>query len=267
MENIILYALLIVGWLSASLFILLYRRTKNKCNEFCEGKKKLEALLTKEQQENLDKEKKLQNLLHIEGRFYKILPALVEERKQKIDELLIHYALQCNLLHPLYVAQKNEIRSQIIKMEELIEDIGFNELFEQIKLQLIELKKNAYKFESEQLFAFLMMFLESINKEDDREKIELNSEGLKKIEQFYQNYIEEIKACEFKGKTELVELKKKLLVLLLCYKEFKILHLYYIIWGKNIENNADTETHKKQIENYKPEVLEKTKFVKEKYCN
>ncbi|MCL2291354.1 MAG: hypothetical protein FWC34_11745 [Bacteroidetes bacterium] len=267
MENIILYILLIAGWLFTLFLIFFYRKIKIECNELNEAKKRLEAMLTKEQQENLNKEEKLQSLAHIESRFYKILPALVEERKQKIDELLTDFTLQCNLLNPLYVAQKNEIHAQIIKIEELMEDVGFNELFEQIKHQLIELKKTTYKLECEQLFTSTMAFLDSIDKDDEREKKEPDGEGIKKIEQFYQNYIEEIAACEFKGKSELIELKKKLLVLLLCYKEFKILHLYYILWGKNIEKSADAETHKKQIENYKPEALEKTKPVKEKYCN
>ena len=271
MENNIPYILLIASWLFIFFLIFFYRRkiyrVEKECNKLSEAKKRLEMMLTKEQQENLDKEEKLQNLIAIESRFYKILPVLVEERRQKIDELLTHSTLQCNLLDPLYVARKNEIYTQIIKVEELMEDVGFNELFEQITQQLIELKKTTYKLESEQLFASTMSFLNSIDKEDEREKKNPDKEGIKKIEQFYQNYIEEIAACEFKGKPELVKLKKKLLVLLLCYKEFKILHLYYLLWGKNIEKSADAETHKKQIENYKPEVLEKTKPVKEKYCN
>jgi hypothetical protein len=271
MENKTLYILLITSWLFALLLVFFYRRriyqVRKERNELNEAKEQLEAMLTKEQRENLDKEEKLQNLISIESRFYKILPALVEERKQKIDELLTHFALQCNLLNPLYVAQKNEIYAQIIKIEKLMEDVGFNELFEQIKHQLIELKKTTYKLECEQLFTSTMTFLDSIDKDDERESKDSDKEGVKKIEQFYQNYIEEIATCEFKGKLELIELKKKLLVLLLCYKEFKILHLYYILWGKNIEKNADAETHKKQIENYKPEALERTKFVKEKYCN
>ena len=269
METKILYILLIVSWLFILLLIFFYRRKTIERNKLNKTKKELEILLAKEQHENLDKEEKLQSLSLeksvVESRFYKILPALVEERKQKIDELLTHYALQCNLLDPLYVAQKNEIYAQIIQIEVLMEDVGFNELFEQIKQQLTELKKRTYKLESEQLLAFTLAFLDSIDKENEREKKEPDKEEIKKIEQFYQNYIDEIEACEFKGKPELVELKKKLLVLLLCYKEFKILHLYYVIWGKNIEKSADAETHKKQIENYKPEVLEKTKPVKEKY--
>jgi hypothetical protein len=264
MENKTLFILLIVSWLLVLLLIFLYRRKIYQI-------KGLETRLAKEQRESLGKEEKLQHLVQekasIEGRFYKILPALVEERKQKIDELLTDFTLQCNLLNPLYVAQKNEVYAQIIRIEEFMEDIGFNELFEQIKQQLIELKKTTYKLECEQLFVSTMSFLDSIDKDDEKEKKDPDSEGIKKVDQFYQNYIEEISACEFKGKPELVELKKKLLVLLLCYKEFKILHLYYILWGKNIEKSADAETHKKQIENYKPEALEKTKPVREKYCN
>jgi len=271
MENQTLYILLILSCLLILLLLFFFRKKNERVKELLKVNSRLEAMLAKEQCENLDKEEKLQNLSHekisIENRFYKILPALVEERKQKIDELLTHYSLQCNLINPYYIAQKNEIYAQIIKIEELMEDVGFNELFKQITQQLIDLKKTTYKLENEQLFTSIMKFLDSIDKEDEREKREPDGIEIKKIELFYQNYIEEIAACEFKGKPELVELKKKLLVLLLCYKEFKILHLYYVLFGKNIEKSADTETHKKQIENYKPEVLEKTKPVKEKYFN
>jgi len=269
MENNTLYILLVASWLLVLFLTFVVYRIKKEKQALTEIRKNLEALLVKGQYENLNKDEKLLSLAQektsIENRFYKILPALVEERKQKIDQLLTHYALQCNLLNPLYVAQKNEIYAQIIKIEELMEDVGFHELFEEITQQLTELKKTTYKLESEQLFTSTMMFLDSIDKEDEKEKKEPDSEGFKKMEQFYQNYIQEIADCEFKGKPELVELKKKLLVLLLCYKEFKILHLYYVLWGKNIEKSADAETHKKQIENYKPEALEKTKPVKEKY--
>jgi len=275
MENKTLYILLTVSWLIV-LFLIWrsqrkIKRIKTERNKLSVENKKLETLLTQEQWENLDKEKKLKSLEHekqsIENRFYKVLSALTEERKQKMDELLTHFALQCNLLDPYFIAQKNEIYMQIIKLEALMGDVGFPELFEEIKYQLIDLKKSAYKLECEQLLATIMAFLDSIHKNDEQEKKYPDKELIKKKEKFYQNYIEEISACEFKGKPELVALKKKLLVLMLCYKEFKILHLYYVIFGKNIEKNADAETHKKQIENYKPEALEKTKPVKAKYCN
>ena len=246
-------------------------RIKTERNKLTAENKKLEVLWAQEQQENLNKEKKLKSLEHekqsIENRFYKVLSALTEERKQKMDELLTHYALQCNLLDPYFIAQKNEIYMQIIKLEALMGDVGFPELFEEIKYQLIDLKKTTYKLESEQILSAIMSFLDCIDKNDEQEKKDPDKEIIKKKERFYQNYIEEIAACEFKGKPELVALKKKLLVLMLCYKEFKILHLYYVLFGKNIEKNADAETHKKQIENYKPEALEKTKPVKAKYCN
>jgi len=273
MENNILYLLLVTSWAFVLFLFFFHRRKisalKKVLNESIKVEKELKTRLANETHENLDKDEKLQNLLQekesIEDRFYKMLPALIEERKQKIDELLTHYSLQCNLLDPLFVAQKNEIFSQIIQIEKLMEDMGFNLSFEQIMKQLIELKKTTYKLECEQLFKSIMTFLNRLDKYDEQEKIEPDGIEIKKIELFYQNYIDEIEACDFRGKPELIQLKKKLLVLLLCFKEFKILHLYYIIWGKNIEKKADAETHKKQIENYKPEVLEKTKHVREKY--